>query len=194
MENLLNTVTEKIDKFCEKSDIKRLAAIIGGEAVILHGIPRTTLDVDILLFFEHEKNYIFYKEFVSFLQEELKERFEVKYFKSAKDLSDPIKHDLIIITCLKNRFKKLDILIANYKWEVEGLMNMDSPYKGKLQPYPKSYLTVMKLMAGGSTDDEDIRNLFLIMSDSEKEKAFELARLIRRDKNLAKILSQGKRR
>lgn len=28
--------------------IARFAAIIGGEAVILHGIPRTTLDLDIL--------------------------------------------------------------------------------------------------------------------------------------------------
>lgn len=37
------------------------------------------------------------------------------------------------------------------------------------------------------------RNLFLVMSDSEKEKAFELGRLIRRDKNLCRILSEGRR-
>ena len=56
MKNLLKIVTECIDKFSEQENIARLAAIIGGEAVILHGIPRTTLDVDILLFCGDEKN------------------------------------------------------------------------------------------------------------------------------------------
>ena len=48
MKNLLKIVTECIDKFAESKNVKRHAAIIGGEAVILHGIPRTTLDIDIL--------------------------------------------------------------------------------------------------------------------------------------------------
>ena len=43
MKNLLQIVTECIDNFARKENITRLAAIIGGEAVILHGIPRTTL-------------------------------------------------------------------------------------------------------------------------------------------------------
>ena len=51
----------------------------------------------------------------------------------------------------------------------------------------------MKLMAGGAQDEEDIRNLFLIMSDPEKEKAYKLARLIKRDRNLSRILTQGRR-
>ena len=38
-----------------------------------------------------------------------------------------------------------------------------------------------------------IHNLFLVMSDLEKEKAWELARLIRRDKNLSTILSARQR-
>jgi hypothetical protein len=48
----------------------------------------------------------------------------------------------------------------------------------------------MKLMAGGIQDKEDIRNLFLVMSDSEKKKTQDIARLIRRDKNLSRILSE----
>jgi len=51
----------------------------------------------------------------------------------------------------------------------------------------------MKLMAGGAQDHEDIRNLFLIMSEPEREKSFELSRLIRRDKNLSRILALGRR-
>ena len=57
MKNLLKTVTKCIDDFSKRENIARFAAIIGGEAVILHGIPRTTLDIDILFFCgDEEKN------------------------------------------------------------------------------------------------------------------------------------------
>jgi hypothetical protein len=192
MKSLLKIVTESIDKFAEQVSVTRLAAIVGGEAVIMHGIPRTTIDVDILLFFGDEKKDIgnIGKKFASFLRQEIEGRFEVKHFEASKDPSDPLKHDLIIITDPENRFKKLDILIANYQWELEGLKSMDSPHTGPLYPYPKEYLVGMKLMAGGVQDEEDIRNLFLVMSDSEKQKACDIARLIRRDKNLSRVLSE----
>jgi hypothetical protein len=196
MQNLLKIVTECIDSFSEQANVIRLAAIVGGEAVIMHGIPRTTIDVDILLFCGDEKKDIgnIGKVFASFLKQELGGKFEVKNFEASKDPSDPLKHDLIIITDPEKRFKKLDILIANYQWELEGLKSMDSPHTGPLYPYPKEYLVGMKLMAGGAQDDEDIRNLFLVMSDSEKKKALGIARLIRRDKNLTRVLSEGRRR
>ena len=196
MKSLLKIVTECIDSFSEQANVIRLAAIVGGEAVIMHGIPRTTIDIDILLFCEDEKKDIgnIGKVFASFLKQELGGKFEVKNFEASKDPSDPLKHDLIIITDPEKRFKKLDILIANYQWELEGLKSMDSPHTGPLYPYPKEYLVGMKLMAGGAQDDEDIRNLFLVMSDSEKKKALGIARLIRRDKNLNKVLSEGHRR
>ena len=196
MKSLLKIVTECIDSFSEQANVIRLAAIVGGEAVIMHGIPRTTIDVDILLFCGDDKKNIdnMGKVFASFLKQELGGKFEVKNFEASKDPSDPLKHDLIIITDLEKRFKKLDILIANYQWELEGLKSMDSPHTGPLYPYPKEYLVGMKLMAGGVQDEEDIRNLFLVMSDSEKEEALGIARLIRRDKNLTRILSEGRRR
>lgn len=196
MQNLLKIVTECIDSFSEQANVIRLAAIVGGEAVIMHGIPRTTIDIDILLFCGDEKKDIGNtgKVFASFLKQELGGKFEVKNFEASKDPSDPLKHDLIIITDPEKRFKKLDILIANYQWELEGLKSMDSPHTGPLYPYPKEYLVGMKLMAGGAQDDEDIRNLFLVMSDSEKKKALGIARLIRRDKNLTRVLSEGHRR
>ncbi len=195
MKNLLKIVTECIDSFAERKNINRLAAIIGGEAVILHGIPRTTLDIDILVFCGDKGNYIsdFGKRLATFLQQQLRDRFEVKVFEASKDAFDPLRHDLIIITDSEKRFKKLDILIANYEWELEGLRSMPSPHAGSLQAYPKPYLVGMKLMAGGVQDEEDIRNLFFIMSESEKEKAWELARLIRRDNNLSRLLSENRR-
>jgi len=196
MENLLEIVTKCIDSFSERENITRFAAIIGGEAVILHGIPRTTLDLDILYFPGNRQaitdNLV--KALSSFLRHELGSQFEVKEFEASKDPFDPLRHDLIIITDSKNRFKKLDIMIANYKWELEGFRVMVSPSKGPLRPFPKPYLAAMKLMAGGGQDEEDIRNLFLIMDDSERDKVWELARLIKRDKNLSNILAQGRRR
>ncbi len=67
---------------------------------------------------------------------------------------------------------------------------MSAPHTGPLYPYPKEYLVGMKLMAGGPQDNEDIRNLFLVMSDLEKEKAWKLARLIKRNNNLSMILKE----
>jgi len=194
MENLLKIVTECIDEFSKQNNLPRLAAIIGGEAVIMHGIPRTTLDLDILCFWQTdaEAGESLVKRLALFLKKELGERYEVQDFEASKDPFDPLKHDLLIITDSEKRFKKLDILIANYKWEIEGFNNMNSPGKGPLQIYPKPYLVGMKLMAGGIQDEEDIRNLFLIMLEPEKKKAFEIARLIRRDKNLSHILSKNK--
>lgn len=195
MKNLLKIVTNCIDNFSEQKNMTRLAAIIGGEAVILHGIPRTTLDVDVLFFCGDEKNNLtnLCKVLASFLRQSLGKRFVVEDFEASKDPFDPLKHDLIIITDSEKQFKKLDILVANYKWELDGLRSMDSSQTGPLQAYPKPYLVAMKLMAGGAQDQEDVRNLFLVMSNSEKEKALELARLIRRDKNLSRILTEGRR-
>ncbi len=132
-------MTECIDNFSKKANVTRLAAIIGGEAVILHGIPRTTLDVNTLFFCGDEKNYItgLAKQFSSFLRQEMGKRFEVKDFEASKDSLDPLRHDLIIITDSKKKFKKLDIPISNYKWELEGLRSMESPHEGALQIYIK---------------------------------------------------------
>lgn len=195
MKSLLKIVTDCIDSFSKQTNVTRLAAIVGGEAVIMHGIPRTTIDLDVLFYCGDEKKPISDtgKSFASFLRQELGEQFEVKNFEASKDPFDPLKHDLIIITDPEKRFKKLDILIANFQWELEGLKSMDSSHTGPLYPYPKEYLVGMKLMAGGVQDREDIRNLFLVMSELETEKAWELARLIRRDKNLAAILSEKRR-
>jgi hypothetical protein len=55
MKRLLKIVTKCIDSFSEQANVIRLAAIVGVEAVIMHGIPRTTIDVDILLFCGDEK-------------------------------------------------------------------------------------------------------------------------------------------
>jgi hypothetical protein len=196
MKCLLQIVTEYIDNFAEDNNIQRLAAIIGGEAVILHGIPRTTIDLDILFYYNQEANYVdnLCKRLALYLNEKFSNDFEITHFEASKDPFDPLRHDLIVIKDSKNRFRKLDILIANYRWELEGLLSMESAYSGPITPFPKPYLIAMKLIAGGLQDEEDIKNLFLIMSDSEKEKTYALAKQIKRDNNLTKILSRKRKR
>lgn len=195
MKNLLKTATECIDKFARRENKSRLAAIIGGEAVILHGIPRITLDVDIIFYCESDEELTvdLGEKFAGFLKQEIANEFIIEYYPAGRDPIDPLRHDLIRITDAKKRFKKLDILIANYEWELEGFRNMESPEQGSLQPYPIPYLVGLKLMAAGGQDEEDIRNLFLILGASEKEITWELARRIKRDRNLRRILSEGRR-
>jgi len=127
MKSLLKIVTDCIDSFSKQANVTRLAAIVGGEAVIMHGIPRTTIDLDVLFYCGDEKKTISdtAKSFASFLRQELGEQFEVKHFEASKDPFDPLKHDLIIVTDPEKRFKKLDILIANFQWELEGLISVN---------------------------------------------------------------------
>jgi hypothetical protein len=190
MRNLLKIVTKCIDKFSKESGTKRLAAIIGGEAVIMHGIPRTTLDLDLTLHLEGDlvQSPDFFRQLEKFFKKELGDRFEVKAIQASRDPFDPIRHDLIIVTDREKRFKKLDILIANFMWELEGFKEMVSPDVGDIAPYPIPYLVGLKLLAGGIQDEQDIRNLFLVMSESEKKKTQGLAQTIRRNKNLDRIL------
>lgn len=58
MKSLLKIVTDCIDNFSKRANVTRFAAIIGGEAVIMHGIPRTTIDLDVLFYCGDEKNSI----------------------------------------------------------------------------------------------------------------------------------------
>ena len=58
--------------------------------MILHGIPRTTLDLDLLLFCGDEENHVpdLCRRFSVFLQEKLGQHFEVRAFAASKDPFD----------------------------------------------------------------------------------------------------------
>ncbi|KPA15476.1 hypothetical protein MHK_004316, partial [Candidatus Magnetomorum sp. HK-1] len=70
------------------------------------------------------------KRLAFFLSEKFSDNFEISHFEASKDPFDPLRHDLIVIKNNKNRYRKLDILIANYKWELEGLLSMGSAHSG----------------------------------------------------------------
>lgn len=191
MKDLLPTVIDYVDTFVEENNAERLTAIIGGRAVIQHGFSRLTVDTDVLLFCGKNGKPLpgLLNRFVDDLKQQLGDSFDIAGHQASKDITDPLKHDIIIIQDRNNAHKKLDILFVRYKWELEGLESMPDATKGHLKPLPKPYLIGMKLMAGGGQDHYDVQQLFKLMSEEEKDKAYEIAKLIRRDKNLDRILN-----
>ena len=189
MLNLEEIVRTAIDRFARENQIERMAALIGGQAVIMHGVPRTTLDTDAILHFRQDKfqhNEVIEK-FTDYLEHHLSSQYEIRFVKASSDPSDPLKHSLIRVADRENRTLRLDLLFANYQWEVDGLASMSSSFSGPLMAFPKPFLIGMKLMAGGSLDHDDIRNLLLLMSEDEINKAFEIASGIRKDRILKKL-------
>ncbi len=118
IKDTLSVIQNVIKQFNKKAQNKAIVALIGGYAAIYFGAARTTLDVDLCLYFsDNEPGRLFHL----FLKSVLPERFAVRFFRGSKDPSDPLGHDLIVIRDTKYEFPKIDILIARYKWEFLGL-------------------------------------------------------------------------
>ena len=164
------------------------AALIGGHGVILHGVERTTLDVDLCVWSEglgRTGSASFYRV----LKEHLPERFSAQLREGSKDHSDPIRHDLVLIEDTLGEYPRIDLLIARYRWEVEGLRKAERVPGVPVPVMPKSYLVAMKLLASGHKDAADVAGLMGIMSEEERKLAVSLARRIGRDRKLGRILA-----
>jgi hypothetical protein len=166
-------------------------ALIGGYSVIIHGYERTTRDVDFLV--DADIRGDFGKALSSFL----KNRFSntpgvtVEYVPESTDPEDIFRHDLVIIRNTDEQAvtPKIDLVLAKYNWELEG-MSRAEPIEGvSVTLMPKPYLVAMKLKAGSPKDDLDIMELFSLMEDHEKQKTFELAKTVHRDRKLADLLT-----
>jgi hypothetical protein len=168
------------------ADIK--IALVGGYAGVLHGIERTTLDIYFCVYSDIIHPSGDSTDFYNLLLKSLPERFEAKLIKGSTMPDDPFRHDVIFIEDKKGEFLRIDFLIARYKWEVDAIRS------AKLMegiPFPvmtKPYLAAMKLRATGYKDASDVIGLINLMTKEEKEKTFELARQIGRDKKLNRLL------
>jgi hypothetical protein len=161
--------------------------LVGGAAVILHGVERTTLDVDLCVYSDASSNTNS-SAFYDLLVKHLPKRFSARLVCGSKIPDDPLKHDIIFIDDAEGEYERIDLLIARYKWEKEGI---EKAIRIEAVPFPvlsKPYLIAMKLFASGYKDAHDIATLFGLMSDEEKEKTRELARRIGRDKKLERLL------
>ena len=178
-----NVVTE----FERETKNPALAALIGGYAVIFYGVERTTLDIDICFYSEETKPGA---SFYAFLRECLPDRFKPRFIEASKDPTDPLKHDLIIIDDAKGEYPRIDILVARYKWELEGLTNAKIVGKLSFPIMPLPYLLAMKLRADSRKDELDVLEMLKEMSKKEMEKAKELAKKAGRDRKLQSLLKE----
>jgi len=162
--------------------------LIGGVAVILHGVERTTLDVDFCVYSDAVSaadSSVFY----DILVKHLPKRFSARLIRGSEIPDDPLKHDIIFMDDAEGEYERIDFLIARFKWEREG---MERAVQIEAVPFPvlgKPYLAAMKLFASGYKDAHDVVTLFGLMSDEEKDKTRELAKRIGRDKKLERLLS-----
>lgn len=166
-------------------------ALVGGYAAIAHGVERTTADVDFRMYTEiiHRKNIF---AFIEILKKVIPNTFEVKFIEGSKIIDDPFQHDVIFLYDRTGEYPQIDLIIAKYKWELEGTKQAKPLEDIPFPVLPKPYLIAMKLKAGSLKDDHDIIELYNLLTEEEKNKTHELAKLIHKDKKLARLMKPRK--
>jgi len=167
---------------------KVFIALAGGYAVVLHGVERTTLDIDVCVYSDLIRSSDS-KVFFELLNRHIPERFSAELVQGSKKPDDPFKHDLILIVDNRKEHFRIDLLIARYKWELDGLKEAQTFKEVPIPVLSKPYLTAMKLRASGYKDDHDVVSLVELMSEEEKAKTLGLAKRIGREKKLERLLS-----
>jgi hypothetical protein len=162
--------------------------LVGGVAVILHGVERTTIDVDFCVYSDTISNTNS-SAFFDILVKHLPKRFSARLVQGSKIPDDPLKHDIIFIDDTEGEYERIDLLIAQYKWEMEGIEKAVCIEDVPFPVLDKPYLVAMKLLATGYKDAHDVVTLFALMTEEEKAKTRELAKRIGRDKKLERLLS-----
>lgn len=166
-------------------------ALVGGYAAIAYGVERTTADVDFCIYTEiiHRQNT---PVFIEILKSVIPETFEIRFIEGSKIMDDPFKHDVIFLHDRSGEYPKIDLIIARYKWELEGTQQAKPLEDIPFPVLPKPYLIAMKLKAGSLKDDFDVVELYNLLTEEEKAKTHELAKLIHKDKKLSRLLKPKK--
>jgi hypothetical protein len=105
---------------------------------------------------------------------------------------DPFPYDIIFLTDRKKEYRPMDFIISRYKWELEGVQNAKPLPNFSFPVLSIPYLIAMKLRAGGPKDHSDVVELYNLLTEEEKEKTMQLAKLVKRDKNLSRLLEPKK--
>ncbi len=182
----LNLVNEIVAGIRETHDLD--IALGGGYAVISHGVGRTTTDVDFYIYTEGVQENS--DRLFRLIKQAVPDYFEIKIMEGSKIVDDPFPYDIVFLSDKTGQYPRIDFIIPRYKWELEGIRESKPLEDISFPVLPKPYLIAMKLRAGGPKDRYDIIELYRYLSESEKKKTLELAKLIRRDKMLANLLKQ----
>jgi hypothetical protein len=167
---------------------KVFLVLVGGQAVIAQGVEGSTIDVDFCIYSDaiHETNS---SQFFKLLSEHLPKRFSARLVQGSKIPDDPLKHDIIFIDDSEGEYERIDLLIARYKWELEGMEQAEHIEGLPIPVLSKPYLAAMKLRATGYKDAADVVALFALMTEEEKKKTFALAKQTGREKKLTRLLN-----
>jgi len=184
IEDTLKIIQDIIKKFPTDIDI----ALIGGYAVILHGVERTTLDIDFCIYSSVIHSSHDSTSFYDLLLRCLPERFEARLMKGSAIPDDPLKHDVIFIEDSMGEYIRIDLLVAKYKWELEAIRSAGTIEGIPIPVVKKPYLVALKLRSTGYKDASDVIGLINLMTEEEKEKTIELAKRIGRGKKLNMLL------
>jgi hypothetical protein len=184
IEDTLKTIRDITNALPAKINI----AIIGGVAAILHGIERTTIDIDFCVYSDFISNSGS-TAFFELLKQHLPKRFKSQFFQGSTIQDDPFKHDVIFIEDREEEFERVDFVIAQYKWELEGIREAITIGDIPIPVLSKPHLAAMKLRSSGYKDAHDVVGLMDLMTEDEKNKTRELAARIGRDKKLSRLLS-----
>ena len=163
-------------------------ALAGGYAAVLHGVERTTLDIDVCVYSDLIRSSDS-KGFFALLKQHIPRRFASELMQGSKKLDDPFQHDLIRIVDSRKEHFRIDLLIARYRWELDGLKEAQTFKEVPIPVLSKPYLSAMKLRASGYKDAHDVVSLMELMTEEEKAKTRQLARRIGREKKLERLLS-----
>ena len=182
----IRTLTEEI----RSNGHTILVALIGGYASVLHGVERTTADVDFLVHssLSHDVSVDAFAEFLQSFFRNLSFRVDIQILKGAHLRDDPFGHDVIILK--GPELGRVDLVFARYRWELEALRQAVPYGRIGIPVVGKPYLIAMKLLGGSFKDYHDIQVLYRTLSADEKRRAFELARRIHRDRVLKKIVGK----
>ena len=189
IENTLKLIDSIVGSLSKSDEVN--IALVGGYGAIAHGVERTTVDVDFCIYTDtiHEKDI---KVFTELLGNILPDNFEIKFIEGSKIMDDPFKHDVIFVHDKSGEYPRIDVIVAKYKWELEGIKSAKPLVDIPFPVLPKPYLIAMKLKAGGPKDDYDVIELYELLTDEEKGKTLELAKLIHMDKKLARLTKPRK--
>ena len=168
--------------------VKVSIALAGGYAAVLHGVERTTIDLDFCIYPDMLESKST-KAFFELLKANIPKRFNAELREGSKIPDDPLKHDLIRIADTRQEYLRIDLLLARYKWELEALLDAKLFKDIPVPVLDKPYLAAMKLSASGYKDAHDVVTLFDLMTEEEKTKTRELAKRIGRDEKLERLLA-----
>ncbi|MBI1883143.1 MAG: hypothetical protein HYS08_02925 [Chlamydiae bacterium] len=185
IENILKIVRE-ILSFLKEND-KVYCSLVGGYAVIAHGVERTTTDVDFCIYSEvlAQKGMGF---FINLLRKILPKNFDIRFVEGSKMPDDPFGHDILFVEDTQGKHPRIDFIVTRYKWELEGTKKAKPLKDFDFPVMPKSYLVAMKLKAGSLKDDFDSFELYQRMTPKEKEEIQYLSKLIHKDKKLKALI------